>query len=156
VLESGVFRPPESLQHLYYTHPYFHRPLVEFLMAIPANILCQPGKPRILMRRAFQALLPPEVGRRRSKASYTGVFLESVRPAARAILADTGRLRVVERGYVDAASVRSRLERITQSLNCNEPQLRQIVLLEFWLRARDKAMPGMVGSATHFALAASF
>ena len=34
----------------------------------------------------------------------------------------------------DPVDVRERLQRITQSLSCNEPQLRQIVLLELWLR----------------------
>jgi asparagine synthase (glutamine-hydrolysing) len=138
ILESRFFRPPERLQHLYYTHPYSHRPLVEFLLAIPANVLCGPGEPRRLMRRAFRELLPPEVVRRRSKASFTGTFLQSVRPAARALLDRTRPLLLSEYGYVDPTKVRERLERITQSLTCNEPQLRQIVLLEHWLRAQPQ------------------
>ena len=85
LLESRFFRPPERLQHLYYTHPYSHRPLVEFLFGLPANVLVGPGEPRRLMRRAFRELLPPEVQKRRSKASFTGTFLKSVRPAARVL-----------------------------------------------------------------------
>lgn len=138
ILESRFFRPPERLQHLYYTHPYSHRPLVEFLLAIPASVLCGPGEPRRLMRRAFRELLPAEVVRRRSKASFTGTFLRSVRPAASALLNRSRPLLVSEYGYVDPTKVRERLERITQSLTCNEPQLRQIVLLEHWLRAQPQ------------------
>jgi hypothetical protein len=111
---------------------------VEFLLAIPADVLCKPGVPRSLMRRAFGELLPQEVVRRRSKASFTGVFLKSVAPAARALLAEKQPLQVVDRGYVDGRDVRERLQRITHSLACNEPQLRQIVVLEFWLRRRTK------------------
>jgi asparagine synthase (glutamine-hydrolysing) len=134
-LESGFFRPPEQLQHLHRTHPYTHRPLVEFLLAIPADVLCKPGEPRRLMRRSFRELLPPEVLKRRSKASFTGTFLQSVRPAARALLANPRPLLVAEYGYVNATEVRDRLDRVTQSLSCREAQLRQIVLLEYWLRS---------------------
>jgi asparagine synthase (glutamine-hydrolysing) len=154
LLESGAFRPPERMQHLYYGHPYAHRPLVEFLLAIPADVLCKPGQPRSLMRRAFRELLPPEIVRRRSKGSYTGIFLESVRPAAQAMLTDS-KLLVVEHGYVDPVDVRERLQRITQSLNCNEPQLRQIVLLEFWLRARSKRSVALPTESAEFIAAAS-
>jgi asparagine synthase (glutamine-hydrolysing) len=136
ILESRFFRPPERLQHLYYTHPYSHRPLVEFLLAIPAHVLCGPDEPRRLMRRAFRELLPPEVVQRRSKASFTGTFLQSVRPAAGMLLERSRPLLLAEYGYVDTTKVRERLERITQSLSCNEPQLRQIVVLEHWLRAQ--------------------
>jgi len=37
---------------------------------------------------------------------------------------------------VDGDSVRSRLERLSVGLECNESQLRQIILLELWLRNR--------------------
>jgi hypothetical protein len=43
----------------------------------------------------------------------------------------------VERGYIDGASLRRRLERLTLSLPCNEGQLRHIILLELWLRTLD-------------------
>jgi asparagine synthase (glutamine-hydrolysing) len=142
ILESGFFRPPERLQHLYYTHPYSHRPLVEFLLAIPADQLSRPNEPRRLMRRAFRELLPPEIVTRRSKASFTGEFLKSLRPVARELLTDTRPLLTVEQGYVNRKELRERLERMTQSLSCNESQLRLIVLLELWLRARtSEALP---------------
>jgi hypothetical protein len=60
---------------------------------------------------------------------------EALRPVARALL-KTSQLNLVERGFVDAASVRLRLERLSAGLDCNESQLRQIVLLELWLRNR--------------------
>ena len=135
-LELRRLQPPEPLQHLDYTHPYAHRPLVEFMLTIPADVVCRPGEPRRLMRRAFRELWPPELRRRRSKDAFTGVFLESLRPLAGEMLKQPRRLQVVERGYVDSVSLKKRLELISHSLDCNEPQLRQIILLEFWLRSR--------------------
>ena len=135
-LESRRLQTPETLQHLCYTHPYMHRPLVEFMLSIPAGIVCGPGEPRRLMRRAFQDLWPPELRKRRSKDSFSGVFLDSLRPLGEK-LQKLAPLQVVERGYVDRESLNRRLDNLAHSIECNEAQLRQIILLEFWLRNRD-------------------
>jgi hypothetical protein len=136
ILQSRTLQVPEALQHISYTHPYAHRPLVEFMLTIPAHIVVGPGQPRRLMRRAFAGLLPPMVLARKSKAAYTSTYRESLMPLAKAMLAAPGGIRLVECGYVDRRSLLSRLEKFTQGLDCNETQLRQIVLLEFWLRHR--------------------
>jgi hypothetical protein len=47
-------------------------------------------------------------------------------------------LQLVERGFVDRTSVLKRLERLSAGLECNEFQLRQIILLELWLRNRER------------------
>jgi len=135
-LQLRTLQPPEPLQHLDYTHPFSHRPLVEFLMSVPANILCRPGEPRRLMRSALSDLWPNRLRERRSKGSFNAPWQEALRPLARALL-KAKKLHTVERGFVDRESVRSRLERLCLGLDCNEPQLRQIILLELWLRNRE-------------------
>jgi len=135
VLELRQLQPAEPLQHLDYTHPFAHRPLVEFLMTIPADVLCRPGEPRRLMRSALSDLWPRKLRERRSKALFNAPWQEALRPVARALL-KTRELHSVERGFVDYSSVRSRLERLSLGLDCNESQLRQIIVLELWLRNR--------------------
>jgi hypothetical protein len=39
---------------------------------------------------------------------------------------------------VDRASLQSRLQLLLQGFECNEPQLRHLILLEFWLRRRER------------------
>ena len=134
-LQLRTLQPPEPLQHLDYTHPFSHRPLVEFLMTVPANILCQPGEPRKLMRAALSDLWPLKLRERRSKGSFNAPWQEASRPVARALL-KAKKLHCVEHGFVDRDSLRSRLERLCLGLDCNESQLRQIILLELWLRNR--------------------
>ena len=142
LLELRSLQPPEPLQHLDYTHPFAHRPLVEFLMAVPADMLCGPGEPRRLMRRALSDLWPGKLRSRRSKGLFTTPWLEALRPLALELL-KRRQIEVVERGFVDRTSLRSRLERLSAGLNCNEAQLRQIILLEFWLCHRGlKRLPG--------------
>jgi len=134
-LELRALQSPEPLQHFDYTHPFAHRPLVEFLMSVPANVLCRPGEPRRLMRSAFSDQWPAKLRTRRSKGLFNAPWQEALRPVARALL-KVRHLNSVERGFVDGASVRSRLERLSVGLECNESQLRQIILLELWLRNR--------------------
>ena len=133
ILELRALQAPEPLQHLDYTHPYAHRPMVEFLMMVPANVLCGPAEPRKLMRSALSHLWPTRLRARRSKGSFNLPWQEALRPVARTLL-NGEELQVVDRGFVDGDSVRSRLQRLSTGLDCNEGQLRQIVLLELWLR----------------------
>jgi hypothetical protein len=136
MLELRQLQPGEPLQHLDYTHPFAHRPLVEFLMTVPTDVLCQPGEPRRLMRSAFADLWPPKLRERRSKGLFNAPWQEALRPVARALLKDK-QLHLVERGFVERTSVLARLERLSVGLECNESQLRQIILLELWLRNRE-------------------
>ena len=135
MLELRQLQPSEPLQHLGYTHPFAHRPLVEFLMTVPADVLCRPGEPRRLMRSAFADLWPPKLRERRSKALFNAPWQEALRPLARALL-KARQLHLVERGFVERTSVLARLERLCAGLECNQSQLRQIILLELWLRNR--------------------
>lgn len=135
MLELRQLQIPEPLQHLDYTHPFAHRPLVEFLMSVPANILCRPGEPRRLMRAALSDSWPKKLRDRRSKGAFNKPWQAALRPLART-LAEARELQVVERKWVNLDSVRSRLERLSHGLDCNEHQLRQIIMLELWLRNR--------------------
>ena len=87
------------------------------------------------MRSALSDQWPARLRTRRSKGLFNAPWQEALRPVARALL-KARHLNSVERGFVDGASVRSRLERLSVGLECNESQLRQIILLELWLRNR--------------------
>ena len=134
--ELRRLQPPEPLGRLYYTHPYAHRPLVEYMLSIPAEIVCGAGEPRRLMRRTFRRFWAPPLIGRRSKDSFGGTFLAALRPLVPALLKDVEHLQVVQRGYIDPVSLRMRLEGLAHSLDCNAAQLRRVILLELWLRRR--------------------
>jgi asparagine synthase (glutamine-hydrolysing) len=146
VLDARTLQAPEALQHISYSHPYAHRPLVEFMFTIPPAEVCRPGEPRRLMRRAFKDFLPPAILRRRSKAAYTHVYRQALVPLATEMLSQPGKIRLVAHGYVDGHSVTERLARFLQGLDCNEMQLRQLLLFEFWLRSREGPVNSSVSS----------
>jgi hypothetical protein len=137
MLDSRTLQAPEALQQISYTHPYTHRPLVEFMLTIPPAEVCRPGEPRRLMRRAFSDFLPPTIVQRRSKATYGRVYRQALIPLATEMLSQPDQIRLVAHDYVNRNSVTERLARFLQGLDCNEPQLRQLLLFEFWLRNRE-------------------
>ena len=134
--ELRLLETPELTVRLDYAHPFMHRPLVEFLLSVPADVVCRPGEPRRLMRRALSAIWPTALRGRRSKSLFSSSYLEAFRPLA-AKLFRARRWRVVERGWIDRASLAHRLECLSHGLACNQQQLRRILLLEYWLRNRD-------------------
>ena len=139
-------QPLEPVRGLNYTHPFAHRPLVEFLLTIPANMVCRPGEPRRLMRRALANLLPPRIVSRRSKALFNVPWLRALQPLASALLS-SNRRHVVERGWVDGPSFCYRLRRLVNGLACNESQLRRLILLECWLRRLDPIHSPIIAGA---------
>ena len=134
--ELRLLEAPEPMDRLDYGHPFMHRPLVEFLLSVPADLLCRPGEPRRLMRRAFSAMWPAALRGRRSKGLFGSPYLKTFRPLAVRLL-QARPWRVVQRGWIDCESLSGRLERLSRGLECNQQQLRRILLLEHWLRNRE-------------------
>jgi len=147
-LEGRVLQTPEPLQHLSWSHPFAHRPLVEFMLTIPSGQVCRPNQPRRLMRRAFATLLPEPIVNRKSKAVYEQPFRQALVPLAARLLAEPGKIRVVESGFVEHDTLLERLQRFSQGLDSNEFQLRQILLFEFWLRNREGRAHTFDGTTT--------
>jgi len=134
-LELRTFQTPEIWHHMDYTHPFTHRPLVEFLMTVPVEVLCGPGQTRKLMRSSFSYLWPLKIRTRRSKGLF-GVPWQRALASIALTLKESRELQVVKRGYVDRESVLSRLERISSGLDCNQDQMRNVMVLEMWLQRR--------------------
>jgi hypothetical protein len=98
------------------------------------------------MRRAFSDFLPPAILERRSKATYADVYRRALIPLAAKLLSQPDQIRSVAHGYADRHSLTERLSRFLQGLDCNEPQLRQFLLFEFWLRNREQRLPARAAS----------
>src|SRR5262249_23070945 len=80
-LSSGYFREFADVD-IYY--PFTHRPLVEFMQAIPFEQRVRPGQARSLLRRALAGLLPAGISSRKGKtlnteAALLGLFREGPR-----------------------------------------------------------------------------
>ncbi|HEY0875790.1 MAG TPA: asparagine synthase-related protein, partial [Vicinamibacterales bacterium] len=128
------YRSPDIV----YAYPFAHRPLVEFVLAIPGEELSAPGIHRALMRRAFGGFLPPRIANRTSKGYYPPAAFRRLRQEAESI-ADVGELHVVRRGWIDAPRLREALRTLTDGGGATGGDLLRVLRLEQWLRARQHA-----------------
>ena len=118
-------------------YPYLHRPLVEFLLAIPLEQLTRPGEPRSLMRRALKGLLPAVVAKRRSKNSPSPALHRAIARERRTIAALFNRdAAIYQRGYADRALVLSALQRASHGL-FPASALAPLICVEQWLKHNE-------------------
>ena len=117
------------------TFPFLHRPLVEFLQAIPVEQLLRPGENRSLMRRAMRGILPDKIAERKTKGNPEEVIV-------RALMREWPRLRslfenaqVCARGYMDQRSLLAALDRARHGCESLSSPLLSTICLELWLQA---------------------
>lgn len=118
-------------------HPFLHRPLVEFCMALPLNQLLRGRETRSLHRRALRGLLPEKVARRRSKQGPDEAYYRAFAQQwgrVEELLTDS---RVVQRGYVEPARFRATLEQARFGNGTGLVHLLKALALEYWLRALE-------------------
>ena len=137
-LSARALQTPECLGDVFYAHPFAHRPLLEFMAAIPASVVALPGAPRRLMRETFRALLPDAVWSRRSKATYDRCFLENCCRISRELFGVSAPILVVEFGWVDEKEFRAQIDRMSAGNPAFSRRLANILSLELWIRRKYK------------------
>ena len=119
-------------------YPYLHRPLVEFLQAIPVEQRLRPGETRSLMRRSLKTLLPDRIVRRKTKGDpHESICRAAIReiPRLRGFFRDA---RVGSYGFVDSAALSEAIELASHGLRVNLVALLKTMSLEFWLRTLEQ------------------
>jgi asparagine synthase (glutamine-hydrolysing) len=119
---------------IYITHPYSHRPLLEFCLAVPASQLVRNGEMRSLMRRALGTILPPKLLQRKSKGMIDEALIRVLQREWQEI-GDVTEWQVCQRGLVDAQRLRDSLERMRVGLQLTQEPLIRVFTFERWLRA---------------------
>ncbi|MGA9721843.1 MAG: asparagine synthase-related protein [Candidatus Binatus sp.] len=85
--------------------PFNDRRLIEFAFALPNDQLRRGGYERYIVRNAMTGILPEAVRMRVTKAGFNAPVLESVKHNAALISLD--KLEIAQRGWVDAAKLKS-------------------------------------------------
>jgi hypothetical protein len=114
--------------------PFLHRPLVQFLLDIPASQLLRVGEYRSLQRRAMKGILPELIRNRGGKRSPDEPFLRAVAKNWVYLMEQcrdpiTARLGIINRTNLTTALERARLGH-AKYLGC----LFRTLTLELWLR----------------------
>jgi asparagine synthase (glutamine-hydrolysing) len=123
-----------------YTYPFVHRPLVEFVIAIPGEQLSAPGELRSLMRRSFRGLLPSRIVERTSKGYYPPAAMRALRPFAQSAR-PVDRLEVVQRGWLDPARLDEAIRVVIDGGAATGGEVRRALRLEQWLVSRHRRFP---------------
>ena len=120
------------------SYPFTHRPLVEFLQAIPPTQWIRPGESRSLLRRAMGTYLPPQIATRKGKGSPAEATL-------RAVSREWPRLRNLLRnslscagGYVNPDALKALIEKPDFVQHPERLAVLRIAYLELWLRDLEK------------------
>ena len=138
------------------TYPYAHRPLVEFLQAIPLDQLMRPGENRVLMRRMLTGVLPNEIAKRRTKGNPREAIFRAIARESERLRSAFQDSRLCARGYIDKEPLLAALNRAKHGYETHSAFLVQTISLEFWLRGLEKrdslarslaAAPGKLVSA---------
>jgi asparagine synthetase B (glutamine-hydrolysing) len=121
-----------------YRFPFLHRPLVEFLLAIPIEQKLRPAESRSLQRRALKHVLPPAILNRRSKRCSTEALCRTLANNWREIAPFFEEPRVCEYGFVDAPAFSETAKRIQHGLQNITAELVGVMAVELWLRALER------------------
>jgi len=134
-LGSGFF---QEYGDVYVSHPYSHRPLIEFCLGTPVSQFLRNGETRSLMRRALRDLLPPKTAKRVSKGLLDETITRSVQKEW-TTASDLSTWQICKREYAIG-------DRMRETLNCVRlgtfdltGSLIRIFSLERWLRSLSSA-----------------
>jgi len=119
------------------SYPFAHRPLVEFLQAIPLDQLMRPGENRVVMRRMLAGILPDEIAKRRTKGNPSEAIFRAIAREAPRLHAVFENSRLCARGYIEKQPLFAALDRARHGYETHSAFLVQTILLEFWLRDRE-------------------
>jgi asparagine synthase (glutamine-hydrolysing) len=125
---------PEEMSAVSVTHPYLHRPLVEFVCSVPTHVWCPIGEPRMLMREAFGGFIPQAIRDRFSKSYAEPFFLRRLRERSTDLLRSVSSWYLAESGCIDPAAVARRLEAIRDGSVTQIGNEATIVRLEDWIQ----------------------
>ena len=138
VVQAIVAANPPEWGCIEHSYPFLHRPLVEFLQAIPVEQKVRPGESRSLMRRALTDVVPAQVLRRRGKQGPDEALNRAlVRewPRLHAMFADS---HVCARGYMNPDELLASLDRARYGAEERTYALLKTIALELWLRCFER------------------
>jgi asparagine synthase (glutamine-hydrolysing) len=119
------------------SYPYMHRPLVEFMQAIPFNQKVRPGETRSLLRRSLRDVLPAQTLARKGKKSPTEALLRAIGRESQRLRSLLTNPLVCSYGFASAEPLLQAIDRARLGHDLAAIDVINIVCLELWLRALD-------------------
>ena len=119
-----------------FSYPFTHRPLVEFMMAIPMDQKARPGESKSIVKRALRDLLPSELlNRKRGRISIQAAMQFAARREKVRIHHMFENALACTRGYLNAEAI---LTAYDESQNNPDPLVISFVPFEHWLQSVER------------------
>lgn len=131
-ISSGKY---QSLVDATVTFPFTHRPLIEFMMALPFDQCTRPGETRSLAHRAMRPLLPSKIAERQDKGLSGYAYLAALARASSRLESMFRDARVCAFGYVQPRALRELVDLAKTGKSQRSTLLMSLICLEHWLRA---------------------
>ena len=130
-----------GLENVWVSYPFLHRPLVEFMQAIPFSQKVRPGETRSLLRRSLRHLLPPDTCARKGKKSPMEALIRALNREGRRLRELLTNPLVCSYGFASAEPLLQALERAKLGHDFAAVDVINMVCLELWLRALEAHQP---------------
>lgn len=130
----------QSLVDANVTFPFSHRPLIEFMVALPFDQCTRPGETRSLAHRALAPLLPVEIAQRQDKGLSIYAYLAALAreaPRLEQLFTDA---RICAFGYVKPTALKELVEYAKTGKSQRSTLLMSLICMENWLRAVESRM----------------
>jgi len=125
-------------RELYVSHPYSHRPLVEFCFAVPISQFLRQGQTRSLMRRALSNVLPAKTAKRVGKGLLDEALLRALQREWDEV-SDVRDWQLCKRDFVEPKQLSDSLQKMRLGFIDQAVGLLRLVSLEQWFRSLDSA-----------------
>jgi asparagine synthase (glutamine-hydrolysing) len=139
--ERGLVSNSEFVPYFRYTYPFTHRPLIEFVLAVPPLTLWDPRVPRAGMKQALSGILPTQVLERTTKGNPDAILTRAARDRTEDLADDVAALgpltgwELVRRGDVELPPLRVAAADARAGRVQRQAFLTKCIHLEAWLRA---------------------
>lgn len=118
-------------------YPFCHRPLVEFALALPAEVSRRPNERKWILREAMRGCLPEIIRGRRWKGAFDGRIAWSLVHERHRFDALLEHSVLAELGCIEIAPLRAAIEKATTvDGEVERGQVLNVLALELWLRMR--------------------
>jgi asparagine synthase (glutamine-hydrolysing) len=139
LISAGYHR---ELTNVEFRYPFTHRPLVEFLHAIPFDQRVRPRQTRSIVRRALTGLLPPEILARKDKGLAGPAYKLAARREWQRLESLFAEPRVCAHRYVNHNALREVVTAAKEGTDRAGSYLAFILPIEYWLRAFETRIDG--------------
>jgi asparagine synthase (glutamine-hydrolysing) len=131
LLSAGYYH---EYHGIYFSHPFSHQGLIDFILSLPMNQLTRPGESRSLMRRATRSLLPEKIRMRRSKATLDEPVCRTL-ARSKNTLGDPENMEVCQREYAEPRALARAFAAASLGNVEQVSGLLRLLSLERWLRS---------------------